>query len=571
MEGLTNTSEQIIQDKDVQNLVKLGKKQGSLSYDDIFKQLPRDFDDPDLLDSLFILFYNMNIPVIKEKNEQNQKSSNVTPKHKEVSDSLDLFEQDINDDDQSSETLVENDDVFDDPIKVYLKEIGNVTLLSQEDESKISEDIISGEEMIKAVLYQTKFSLHDFHKQINDIFNKKYDVAQLFESTNLFHLTTQERDHYRKKIIDLNDTISHNIKKLLQIENNKKKYLDNSEQYHQLESEIKDVIQDVFNVIQSLDLNFKLYLKVAISMISQIQKYKEYECSLIHLSKHLSDNNSKKEYQLIKEKMLHMENNFGATQKTIHQWDKQLNEGKSIISKSKEKLVQSNLRLVISIAKKFIKQGIQFFDLVQEGNIGLIKAVERFKYRKGYRFSTYASWWIKQSITKSISDQSRLIRVPLHICDQIKKVMKESKSLSQTLGREPSYEELADKLEWPIDKVKRTYEISIEPLSLESPIGDSESCLLNFIADKEINSTDYNASFYMLKEQLEDILAMLPQREQEILKLRFGLVDGHNYTLKETGNVFNITRERVRQLEARALKRLRDLDRSKQLKDYLIN
>lgn len=289
----------------------------------------------------------------------------------------------------------------------------------------------------------------------------------------------------------------------------------------------------------------------------------------IKLAQRMEEGNvATEKIQLLKARMEEAEDE--AEKAEIQEEIKAMQKAIDLGSDAKKRLAEANLRLVVSIAKRYVGRGMLFLDLIQEGNLGLIKAVEKFDYRKGYKFSTYATWWIRQAITRAIADQARTIRIPVHMVETINKLIRVSRQLLQELGREPSPEEIAAEMNMPVDRVREILKISQEPVSLETPIGEEEdSHLGDFIKDDNVPVPADAAAFTLLKEQLEEVLGTLTEREQKVLTLRFGLEDGRARTLEEVGKEFNVTRERIRQIEAKALRKLRHPSRSRKLKDYL--
>lgn len=488
----------------------------------------------------------------------------------------------------------------DDPIRLYLRDIGKENLLTAEQEVTLSKQMEDGETIIKDVIKnagimipeffsiaQKAFTRIDLHepgrprKEINEEMAEKRRLKSAYSEylkpilpelkqymqikRNLFEMDQNEKIFENPEILKLREVILPQLQKTdiqsEEIERFSKKFLEATkkiaEYHHKQEKKMKEL--RVTDSVQLRKLGRRVSIRSEAAKLEKELGMKADDIREIYT-----------QIQKIDRKLNHLEYEFENNIDEILEQAKEIKRGQKMMEIAKNHLINANLRLVVAIAKKYTNRGLQFFDLVQEGNIGLIKAVEKFEYRKGYKFSTYATWWIRQAITRSISDQARTIRVPVHMIEQINKVVRESRQLMQKYGREPTDEEIAQQLGWPVARVKQVKNVAREPISLETPIGEEEdSSLGDFIEDKEVENPASQTAYTLLQEQLREVLSTLPPREQEVLKMRFGLDDGYSLTLEEVGLYFNVTRERIRQIEAKALRRLRHPRRASSLRDYI--
>jgi RNA polymerase primary sigma factor len=580
---------EIVKMPEVQKLIKLGKQGGEITYDEINEILPEKLTSSDNIDEILIILNEMGINVVESKTE----------------DEIDEIDIDVENDFEEEKAVGkkkvvvnESENLIDDPISLYLKEIGKVSLLSPTEEIKLAKEIELGESLIDQAVLSSKFMIFEALRIIERVVSGKSRLHQVLKLSKIYNFNSKERKKLERRFESLENLVDESMIKIKALEKLKK--YDAACELEKIEKNFHEEIKKIELSPDEISIIIKK-IEIAASKIEDLKKYfnivekkckkpvdeikraakilergvdkEERECHEENLK--LSADEILEYYKEIKNqerKLKRICQETGCTSSELEILFDKIKEGKTVIARAKDKLVQANLRLVVSIAKKYTNRGLHFFDLIQEGNIGLIKAVSKFEYRKGYKFSTYATWWIRQAITRSISDQARTIRVPVHMIEQINKVVRETRYLLQTLGREPTTEEIAERLGWSSQRVKAVRSVAREPISLETPIGDDEDSFLgDFIEDKEAENPANKTSYQLLREQLNEVLESLPQREQKVLRMRFGINDGLLHTLEEVGYIFQVTRERIRQIEAKALRRLRSPSRSNKLKDYLEN
>ena len=574
-----------VSDPAIIKLLEYGKQKKTLSYEELSDFLPEHITNSDKIEQVLALLEANNVQLVEEESSSEDDESE-SRKNKDTGKK------------KSATGSDKDSSLVDDPIRLYLREIGREHLLTAEQEIELSKQMEDGENIVKNVIKRSGMIIPEFYNIVQKAFSKK-DMKELNLSKKEIteHMTEYRRlnqfykDTLRVIQLDLRNYIE--LKKvLIAKDEDYKEDKDCSVIRKRIMKTVKntqihpDEIQDFSEKFTTASRKIKRYIKeqerlqkhLKIGSLKELRTLGRFltikdEREKLEKDLGLSSDEIKekiRQVQVTERKLKDLEAEFEETIDSINQMASEIHHGRIMMKNAKDRLIRANLRLVVSIAKKYTNRGLHFFDLVQEGNIGLIKAVEKFEYQKGFKFSTYATWWIRQAITRSISDQARTIRVPVHMIEQINKVVRESRQLLQSLGREPTDEEIAEKLGWTALRVKSVKNVAREPISLETPIGEEEDSLLgDFIEDKDVENPANQTAFKVLQEQLSSVLSTLPTREQEVLKMRFGLDDGYSLTLEEVGLYFNVTRERIRQIEAKALRRLRHPKRSRPLKDYL--